>query len=162
MPSPSNTWKTRRIVKLKESLIKMLCYFCVGLPFWSGIVSLSSSLSPSQLRLSCDTSIAFPFPVQPSVRLPRCKTHDWRDSIPRSPPVLSTSSFFISFSSVFDSLINAFFEVSVRSVVLGVAMGHIIFIWIGTASMSPSSCSYSPWRLIDQYLHRFRPHELRE
>ena len=58
--------------------------------------------------------------------LPLCKTHDWRDSIPRSLPVLSTSSFFISFSSVFNSLINAFFEGSVRSVVLGVAMGYIL------------------------------------
>ena len=40
-------------------------------------------------------------PVQPSVRLPRCKTPDWRDAIPLSPPVFSPSlSYFPAFSSL--------------------------------------------------------------
>ena len=58
--------------------------------------------------------------------LPRCKTHDWRDSIPRSPPVLSPSLKNGQVVRVVrhDQRNNEQFQV--RSVVLGVAMGHIL------------------------------------
>ena len=66
---------------------------------------LSSSSSPSQLRLSRDTSTAFLSPLRPSLRLPRCKTPDWIDAIPLSPPVLSPSlSYFPASSPLFQTL----------------------------------------------------------
>ena len=59
--------------------------------------------------------------------LPLYKTHDWRDSIPRSPLVLSPSLKNGQVVRVVrhDQRNNELFQVR-SSVVLGVAMGHIL------------------------------------